>query len=368
MTKEEIPEDVVRYYHKVLELSGVKLARRRVRFLVPDVPEEFPMALPVSSRIYYDRRCRKEIKHIVAGRYAVIVSGQANLCDIKLAVHLNYPMLNGNPILRQGLMSQDQMKNLFHQCGLPLSPYAANIVKEEEIVSQLTKLILKNIHIDRWIFKINGEHDGKGLAFFDIHSSKAMRVIRSKVDKEDQEKLFEALQLVLLRNLPQKLRISRKDIYPSFLDYVTSFIDKGGIIEASPCIQNSEINTPGICFQISPCGEIKINSTFERLNSGDMTPCGFETPQRSLPELDIETLIFKLSEKLYNVYKLFGFFTLTLLSFKDTYSGYAQGETEGSKESLFWAMSLKTYYTPLHASIEMLNCVQPKEDVSRQTF
>lgn len=52
-----------------------------------------------------------------------------------------------------------------------------------------------------------------------------------------------------------------------------------------------------------------------------MTPCGYETPQNCLPELDIETLIFKVSDKLYNVYKLFGFFELTLLSFKDPYFG-----------------------------------------------
>jgi hypothetical protein len=169
------------------------MARKRVRFLVPEIPETFPMALPVSSRIYYDRKCMKEIQDIVAGRYAVIVSGEANLCDIKLSVHLNYPMLNGNPILRQGLMSQDQMKNFFSQCGLPLAPYAANIVKEEEIVSQLTKLILSNIHIDRWVFKINGEHQGQGIAYFDIHSSKAMKIVRNKIDKEPHEKLFEAL-------------------------------------------------------------------------------------------------------------------------------------------------------------------------------
>lgn len=72
-----------------------------MRFLVPEVPDTFPMALPVSSRIYYDRKCMKDIRDIVAGRYAVIVSGESNLSDIKLSVYLNYPMLNGNPVLRQ---------------------------------------------------------------------------------------------------------------------------------------------------------------------------------------------------------------------------------------------------------------------------
>lgn len=84
----------------------------------------------------------------------------------------------------------------------------------------MTKLILNNIHIDRWIFKINGEHNGNGLAYFDIHSSKALKLIRNKINDEPQEKLFEAVQLVLLRNLPQRLRITRQDLYPTFLDYI----------------------------------------------------------------------------------------------------------------------------------------------------
>jgi DeoR/GlpR family transcriptional regulator of sugar metabolism len=63
------------------------------------------------------------------------------------------------------------------------------IHKEEEIVSQLTKLILNNGHIDKWIFKINGITSGRGIAVFDVHSSKAMKVIRSNFGKEPEENL-----------------------------------------------------------------------------------------------------------------------------------------------------------------------------------
>lgn len=58
----------------------------------------------------------KDIANFVAGRYAVIVSGKPSVDDIKLSVYLDYPLLNGDPIKRQSLESNEIVWSLFSQC------------------------------------------------------------------------------------------------------------------------------------------------------------------------------------------------------------------------------------------------------------
>lgn len=66
--------------------------------------------------------------------------------------------MNGDPTLSLNMMNQSEYKKFFSEVvGLPVAPYTCNIFKSEEIVTRLAQLILENVHIDRWVFKINGE-------------------------------------------------------------------------------------------------------------------------------------------------------------------------------------------------------------------
>ena len=57
-----------------------------------------------------------------------------------------------------------------------------------------------------------------------------MKIIRGRIGKDPEELLYQAIQLVLLRNLPQKLRISAIELFPTFKAYMHEFTKKGGII------------------------------------------------------------------------------------------------------------------------------------------
>ena len=67
-------------------------------------------------------------------------------------------------------------------------------------------------------------------------------------------------------------------MYEGFEDYVQKFCEKGGMIEASPCIVQKDIGSPAIAFFIEPNGEHQVIGTYEKLNAGLMTPCGFDIP------------------------------------------------------------------------------------------
>jgi len=154
-------------------------------------------------------------------------------------------------------------------------------------VSQLTKLILTNIHIDRWVLKMNGTREGRGLAYFDVTSVKKLKFIRKKITMENPEELFNKTQNIILRYLPKKLVIVKNKLYRDFDEYVQEFTKKGGLIEASPSLVQKDIGSPGISFIIEPNGEINFLSTFEKIHAGLMSPCGYEMPQRSLPMINV---------------------------------------------------------------------------------
>lgn len=154
----------------------------------------------------------------------------------------------------------------------------------------MTKLILTNIHIDRWIFKINGYYEGRGIAYFDLTSIKKLKRIRRKITAKTPEELFTQTQQLILRFLPSKLKIVRKTLFRDFQEYVDEFIRKGGMIEAAPGITQKELGTPGISFFIEPNGEIEFLGSFEKICGGLMTPVGYEMPQQSLPNIDVKNL------------------------------------------------------------------------------
>jgi len=68
------------------------------------------------------------------------------------------------------------------------------------------------------------------------------------------------------------------------------------------------MHSVGINFFISPTGQIKIYSTFEKVVSHDFSPYGFETPQKCLPELDVESLVLKIGKRIYEMHDIFGYF------------------------------------------------------------
>lgn len=107
-----IPDDVKKYYYKVLQLLGVRNPHKKVHFLVPETLDNFPPHISIASKILYSRGLIKQIKHIVDGRYCLIVGGIPCNDDIKLACYLKYPILSGHPVKNQIVSNLFQSKEV----------------------------------------------------------------------------------------------------------------------------------------------------------------------------------------------------------------------------------------------------------------
>lgn len=282
-----LPDPLIKYYYKVLELVGVQHATKRVHFLVPEGTENLPPYLSLASKISYSRKTMNKIKDIVNERFCVIVPGHPTPEDIKLSLALQYPLLSGHPAKNSNIEKLQISKTILEKCELPVAPYSSGILQEQEVVPHLAKLIISNIHIDRWVFKMEGEHEGRGLAYFDITSVKSLNRLRKKIDTLEEEATFILVQRLLVSNLPKKLKIVKSSLYRSFHEYISHFIKKGGLIEASPSTLQKNMGFPGFTFIIEPDGTLDFLASYEKLHASLMTPCGYQVPQHSLPNINV---------------------------------------------------------------------------------
>lgn len=109
---------------------------------------------------------------------AMIIPGYPSNDDIKLAKTLDVPLMSGDP--QQGVIcsSKSGAKRLFNSCELPTPPGAFEIYEEKEFVNTLAILILNNIRIDTWLFKIDDETNSRGIAYLNVDSIAFLKHLR----------------------------------------------------------------------------------------------------------------------------------------------------------------------------------------------
>jgi len=91
---------------------------------------------------------------------------------------------------------------------------------------------------------------------------------------------------------------------------------KGGIIEAIPTIKDSDMSSINISFIIEPDGLIKLIGSYDKIFGQKMLASGFFFPQRSMPNMNLNSLIQTIGKKLYEK-NVFGYCSVDLVSFPD---------------------------------------------------
>lgn len=103
VTPSEVPEEIRRYYYKVLELAGVKLAALRLHFVHVDGEECLPQHFSTPTKILCSRETVRRIRavfpvdQVVKGRPAFLVPGLPDKDDVRLSDYLDLPLFAGSP-------------------------------------------------------------------------------------------------------------------------------------------------------------------------------------------------------------------------------------------------------------------------------
>lgn len=86
--------------------------------------------------------------------------------------------------------------------------------------------------VDTWIFKIDDENNGRGIASFQVDSIREIKNLRKSNEQSIDSNFLKTFSEIIAEKLPKKLKIVVKSLYPTYKAYLQDFIKKGGIIEA----------------------------------------------------------------------------------------------------------------------------------------
>ncbi|KAL1514674.1 hypothetical protein AB1Y20_003762 [Prymnesium parvum] len=281
-------DDVAHYFAKVLEIGGVEEPTKRYKVVVPENYHRFPSHFSLTTCLLYSPRALRRILNYCRGKPTYIEPNVVGPEELRLAMALRLPMLAPSPSLVDLFGSKSGSKRIFHAAQVNMPPGAHDIYGEEHLISTLAQLMCQHLDVPRWIFKLDNEFGGRGIAHLDVDGlSFHAELLRSHDASpetwdtdETQARVQDELVQKLMRVLPERTVINTRWLWRSWREYIAAFKRFGGVIEAAPL---EILASPSANLFIEPDGNLSVTSTHEQIFSKPFTFIGAAFPQTSVP-------------------------------------------------------------------------------------
>lgn len=137
------------------------------------------MNMSLAGCLLFSYEALNKIRQLIKGKKAIIIPGKYSSPKYELLISefLRTPLMTSlKP--RRDLQFQKEIFSAAHLSVLPFISIREN-TSIDEIIRNFAKLLLSHKEINKWVFKINGEFGGRGLATFCMKSSKVLKSILS---------------------------------------------------------------------------------------------------------------------------------------------------------------------------------------------
>ena len=328
----EISDDILKYYFSILNTIGITNIENRFHLIVPQCAKYFPPHYSLSQLLYFSPTTQKKIRKIINEKNAYIIPGIVSKLEKEISLILECPIMMGDIDQINLIFNKSGAKSVFeiNELAFPISAW--DIKTEEEFYSSLAHLIAIYPTINVWIFKINNESQGRGIAYLEL--SKIDKILQLKQEKNTNPEftvnlLKEKLFYFLTSYMKNYVKIVYNSIYPTWNEYLSEYTKQKGIIESCPTYElGGVMGSPSLPILIEPNGKVKVLPTYDKTNIDFFKNVACTSPQKSLVDVDMNSIGEKIGSFLYSQ-NIMGYVTIEFITFHD------------GQKILYWGVDMK---------------------------
>nr|XP_019934310.1 PREDICTED: IQ domain-containing protein H [Paralichthys olivaceus] len=299
---QHLGEDILHYYTSLLVRDGATdgaenrttEASSFVRpfiILTPEAADYFPNHnMCLSTLLKYSPRTLKRIRNLIQGKQTYIVGGVAHVDDLAVADELGVPILGPEPATAQLYSTKSGGRRIFTGAEVDVPPGQGDIYTLNKLHEALAEIMTRNLHVQRWLFKIDSEHSGRGTAYCDIchlscYSWALQEYRRHGLELWNTKWIQESVLLRYLDEIPEWLthyaRPAKTSCYPNWACFLKTFLRQGGVVEAYP--PSDSVTCLTVDLLLEPGGEVTVLSCGDQLHgSCQLEAIGSTVPQTSV--------------------------------------------------------------------------------------
>ncbi|NXE37952.1 IQCH protein, partial [Ptilorrhoa leucosticta] len=357
-----LSEELLQYYNKLLGLQAAVRSgnpedmadlQDRFKILTPEAINSFPgHHMCLATVLKYSPRTIQRLQVLIQSRDAYVVGGVPHQDDLAVADVLQVPLLGSEPAVAQLYSTKSGSKRIFASAGVPTPPGEWDIHSREQLLRALSQLILDNMEVQRWLFKVDDERGGNGTAYCDVISHlECYHWIQKEWQRHGPEvwSKSQACELALVKisqELPgllaQHVQPVNEKRFPTWEKFLQTFLSQGGVIEAFPF--SASITNVTVDLLIEPTGEVTMVSSGDQLHAeGPLRSSGTTIPQRSVDPAVLNSLCSKIGEVCKSKGVL-GYFSVDFVAFTHP----------RTREKQVWATDLDLCYSDQLALTQLL--------------
>ncbi|PIK57331.1 putative IQ domain-containing protein H isoform X2 [Apostichopus japonicus] len=356
-----INDETLQYYNKLLGLrsaveSGTVESQKdmssRFTIIIPESVNSFPThSMCLATFLKYSPRALRRIKSLVAGKEAYIVPGVMHKDDLSVAQELNLPVLGSEPEVAQLYSTKSGSKRIFASAGVAVPPSDYDVYSLQQLHESIAQLVTENLDVKTYLFKLDDEFDGRGIAYCHITENlrchawakkECLRYGEKWSNKWAQEPAFVKIHAEIPDVLAKFAHPVNKKVFATWDKFLESFLSQGGVIEACP--PSDSITALTVNMLIEPDGHTSMVSCGDQIHAGTPYACwGLSVPQSSVDPSQLTRACYKIADSCKHR-GVMGYFAVDFVTFIDP----------TTREQELWAVDLNLWYDDSMAMTQLM--------------